>query len=423
MPHVPEPLTAPYRPVRPVSAPDDAPWPGMLVCLDSGDRRVLVDATVLGTGWRGWDASADGHVLAPLDIARRTDGHDVVLPVCPERADAFLARRRANGYPLRSGEAVTLGVSVLRGAADLLARPDTTGEWWLTDDGRPVFATDASPRPAAEACAALLRELGAIAPHRAWDEAVASLDGARLSAVALERAEAALFGVAGPEPLGTDAAAPRPGRVQAPARAAESPPAVDAETRGLWHGLARHVDADLADLVSRATTAIWRRSREPRAARRAPWIVAGAAAAGVLGIGLMWPSGGDDAATADAPTPTATSSATAGADAATPTRASPPPVSGELTDVVAALLEARVACGGEEACLAQVMLDPSTPWTAGVVDAAADARSVVLLDDFGGVAVLRVDAVDGAMASQLVVVVRLEDEWLLRDVQDVAQQP
>ena len=39
------------------------------------------------------------------------------------------------------------------------------------------------------------------------------------------------------------------------------------------------------------------------------------------------------------------------------------------------------------------------------------------------IAVLRVDANDAALGSQMVVILRRDEKWLLRDVSDVAQQP
>ena len=59
----------------------------------------------------------------------------------------------------------------------------------------------------------------------------------------------------------------------------------------------------------------------------------------------------------------------------------------------------------------------------GAVDLAADERSIALLDDFGDLAVLRVEGRAGEGGSQLVVIVRQDGKWLLRDVHDVAQQP
>ena len=46
--------------------------------------------------WAGLDARRrDGHVLAPLDIVRRADGHDVALPVVHRAARATSSPRRA----------------------------------------------------------------------------------------------------------------------------------------------------------------------------------------------------------------------------------------------------------------------------------------------------------------------------------------
>lgn len=418
-------LRAPYRPVRPVGAADDGPWPGLLVGLPSGERRVLVDAKVLGREWRGWDAAPHGHVLSPVDVVRRSDGHDVALPVCSERITDLLARRAANGPPLMPGESVTLAVSVLRGFAELRDPAAVTGEWWLTDAGRPVFVTDAAPRSLRDASLSLLSGTAG-RPHEAWDAASAAIAAERPSAIELERAEARLFDVA--EPLAITTAPAGSGGVRALARYDRHDEAAE-ESVGRprpWDGLLRHVDSDLADLVSRATTRVWRRATSTRASsRRAPLLVAGAAAAAVLGVGLFWPSGGDDAATAEVPAPAAT--ATIAPEAATPTGSADPAdavgeVETDLSRVAGELLHRRLACRGEIDCLADVMVDPESSWAAGPVDAPREERSIALLDDFGGVAVLRVDAVDGA-AAQLVVIERRDDEWLLRDVHDAAQQP
>ena len=72
--------------------------------------------------------------------------------------------------------------------------------------------------------------------------------------------------------------------------------------------------------------------------------------------------------------------------------------------------------------MAEVMLDPAAPLEAGVIDLAATQRQTTLLDDFGGVAVLRIDAVEAGPAPQLVVIMLVEDRWLLRDVH-AAKQP
>ncbi len=420
-------LRTPYRPVRPVGAPDDGPWPGLLVSLASGERRVLVDATVLGDDWRGWDASPHDHVLAPLDIVRRSDGHDVALPVCTERIADLLARRAAHGPRLTPGEAVTLGVSLLRGCAELRDRAGVAGDWWLTETGRPVFATDASSRTARETSAALLAGLATTARADGWSDAEAAILAERPSAAEFERAEALLFEIAEPLPITTASSGPRSARELSRAELTDVDRAVAEERPRPWDGVLRHVDADLADLVSRATTRLWRRATATRApSRRAPWLIAGAAATVVLGAGLLWPSDGDDAATAEVPV--ATPSASAIEATATPS-AEPKPAptpSGAAPDLIAVaadLLDRRRACEGDLECLRPVVLDPESSWPAGPIDAPGDQRSIVLLDDFGGVAVLRVDAEPAGAASQLVVIERRDGEWLLRDVHDAAQQP
>jgi hypothetical protein len=57
-----------------------------------------------------------------------------------------------------------------------------------------------------------------------------------------------------------------------------------------------------------------------------------------------------------------------------------------------------------------------------VIDLAPDRRTATLLDDFGGAAVVRVDAAGGEHPPQLVVLVQSEGRWLLRDVYAVAEQ-
>ncbi|MFB8147197.1 hypothetical protein ACFC1W_10685 [Microbacterium sp. NPDC056003] len=419
-------LRAPYRPVRPVGAADDGPWPGLLVGLESGERRVLVDAKVLGREWKGWDAPPHGHVLAPIDVVRRSDGHDVALPVCTERVTDLLARRAATGPPLMPGEAVTLAVSVLRGFAELRDPSGVTGEWWLTDAGRPVFVTDAAPRSLRDASSSLLAGVALGRPHEAWDAASAAIMAERPSALELERAEALLFHLAEPLAITTAQAGPGGARPLARYDVHDASAEESVDRRRPWDGLLRHVDADLADLVSRATTRVWRRATSAgTSSRRAPLLVAGAAAAAVVGVGLLWPSGGDDAATAEVPVSSAT--ATIEPEDATPTGSADPvdavgEVDTDLSRVAGELLHRRLACRGEIDCLGGVMVDPESSWAAGPIDAPREQRAIALLDDFGGVAVLRVDAVDGT-AAQLVVIERRDDEWLLRDVHDAAQQP
>lgn len=131
-------LPGAHRVVRTLDA-SEGPFAGTLVTY--GDRvAVRVDAAALG-GWVGWRFSGAEHVASPLDVCRRKDGHDALLPWCTERVSAFLIRRSAAGAILTPGESSTLVISLLRGLDEVGEGVDgvRTGEWWLTDGGRPVF--------------------------------------------------------------------------------------------------------------------------------------------------------------------------------------------------------------------------------------------------------------------------------------------
>ena len=100
---------------------------------------MQVDAGALA-GWAGWAFAGAEHVAAPLDVVRRRDGHDVLLPWCTERVTSLLARRHVVDEHLSLGECSTLVASVLRGI-DELGEPGARerGTWWVTGEGRPVF--------------------------------------------------------------------------------------------------------------------------------------------------------------------------------------------------------------------------------------------------------------------------------------------
>lgn len=403
---------------------EDGPWRGVLVRQTSGAVVVLVDAGVVGTDWSGWVAAPGGHVLTPIDLVRRPGGHDVLLPVCTERLEDFVRRRGARSA-FQPGEAVTLGVSILRGCAQIVATPEVTGEWWLDDSGRPVLATDASPQPAFGAAAAVLRA-ASIDPgmQRAWDAAVQAIAAGRVTNRELADAEELLFAAADPEPLSTVSLSPRRAVDVAPDARLLAAGSEDAPPRPMWQSLIGSVDGDLADSVSRATTAVWRRMRKPARSRRAPLLVGGAVAAAVLAGGALWPAAGGVASvdgrtggaagvptsgatvtpTAEDPVPEATATATVAPIA---------PAAGDLAALASALLDERAACAGDAGCLEGVVADPALPFGVGVIDLPAAERTLTLLDDFGDVAVLRADANDSGSASQLVVVIRRDEKWLL----------
>jgi hypothetical protein len=421
--------------IRQVAGERESPWKGSLVCGPAGELGVMVNTALLGAQWRGWDAAAAGHVLGPLEIIRRPGGHDVLLPVCTERLDEFLSRRAATGAELSAGECVTVAVSLLRGLADLRgAQAPVRGTWWLTDEGRPVFATDSGQTGIEETTAELLGVLGRDVPGLGPDIDLV-LEAAcepRRSSRELDRAEALLFAVADPLPLATTTFGPR--SVRSGARPDQPVPAAEASVERAWpFTFARHLDADWADLVSRTTTGLWRRVRTRRPGSRRPWLVAGGLAAAILAGGLMWPTGPGGPATADtapmsddaigtpSPTPAAIGATEAGdAVAGSADGTATPPGPADLAAVAGALLDTRAECATEPACLASVVEPGSMPLSPGVADLPPTERTVTLLDDFGGAAVLRVEAPGGM--PQFVVIVQSDDRWLLRDIYDAAPE-
>lgn len=403
----------------------ESPWPGRLLRTPGGATTLAVDAAALPPSWVGWTADPDGHLLGAIDVLRTTTGQAALLEPCTERLSDFLARRESTLTPLTAGEVITLAVSALRARGELASRSAESGEWWLTDAGRPVLAVGVGATAAVSATRDLL-----LAAARSSDQHLPLLDTAavavsaeRITTHELEEIETALFAAARPSPLQTameSSTAATPRRVARSRAADTAAPGAHSPLRALMS----HVDADLADAVSRVTTAIWRRSRAPGppgASRRRLVVVAGAIAALVVGVGLLWPSGVDESETT-APTggPSAYSSPAASASAAARPTSSPSPASATSESRVDDLLRARSACQADTACLSDVQEDPGAVFDAGPIDAAAADRTITMLDDFGGAAVVRVDA-DGG--SQLVVIVQRAEQWLLRDVHDVAEQP
>lgn len=130
-------LSEAHRVVRSLAA-SDGPFVGLLVTRGDG-VAVQLDAGRLA-GWDGWRFAGSEHVAAPLDLVRRPDGHDVLLPWCPETVIAWAGRCTVDGEPLTAGQCVTVAASLLRGIGELGdAAAETQGNWWITSDGRPVF--------------------------------------------------------------------------------------------------------------------------------------------------------------------------------------------------------------------------------------------------------------------------------------------
>lgn len=472
------------------------PCRGSLVA-DGDEVRVCVDAAEL-RGSAVWRFTGADHVVAPLDLVRRPDGLDALLPWCEERVTAYLGRRAAAGEPLTAGEAVTLAGSLLRGLAELGAEAGP-GAWWLTHAGMPVFAFGEGVGPATGA-AELLTLLGEGTSDRALrrvlSEIVRGLEDMRAARRQLERWEAALLELAAPRPLRRDAHPPegagavsmrrpapravpealwrdgaddgggRPVRAADALRARASAilgmvasrgrPAVPERTAiGGRAGLRRRAAATAATAPTAGASAGLRRrtasGRErPRRARKTPGttrrgserpgpegahrrrllMVGGAAAAVVLLGGVLWPADdgaspavADPASAASSPRPSsaAVSNVREDTDGITTGAGGGAPVD----DPVAAaktLIERIGACRREndQACSPGIAPDADEKVRAALRDA-RDAEPLVLVESYGDVAVIKRGLRGGVQ--QLLVLARRNDEWLVRDVYDVADQP
>jgi hypothetical protein len=388
-------------------------------------------------------------VLAPIDLVRRVDGHDVLLPLCTERLARFLQRRAGRGVALSEGEAVTVVVSVLRGTADVLARhPFASGEWWLTDTGKPVFVHGEGPDAlmAADLClAGLGSALPEVADLRARmgsggaaDAVAAGADLAhpRALSAALPELEHALFARSAPEALATTDLTPARARAVG---ASGEPDDVLAHTgRRRWSSLTRLVDSDLREVVAVGWDAL-RETRRRRVRARADAaatggrgrriaIAAGGAALVAVAVAMLWPSGGSAGAPGAEAGASPTGAAVRGAGISSPGASAPsasPAVQAARsgpTSAIRAMLVLRAACP-DDACRDGFLEQPGHRLPAGAVDDAA--ASVALLDEYGGAAVVRMTSASasGSGRSQLVVVVKSNEKWLVRDVTDAADQP
>ena len=400
-----------------------------------------------------WRADPHGHLLAPVDAGSGPSGRGILVVHCPERLRSWLDRRGT----VSESEAVTVAISILRGAGEADACGAERGSWWLTSAGRPLLAL-AEGAPWREETGALLADLG-----RGAGPALAHAVGLTRDIISDPRrlrrdahaAEAALFAVTDPEPLITTPVITTPvGAHAAPAVRARAVPRV-ADAAAADHPVAaaihaavrRHVDGAWADRLMGA----WRQHAPARPDRGAAGaegtsrrrvVLAGVAvAAVVLVVGLWAPwepvtpssaDAGDGASTAPrrsaSRSPAPPSSAVRSATPHHPARATQTPAAkATASEAEAAALIDELASCASRGCPASLVEDTARELPPGVATREEGERNVTVIDDYGGVAVLRVapapPRADARMPDQIVVIVRTNDEWLVRDVYDVADQP
>jgi len=452
----------------------EGPFAGALVGYEDS-VAVCVDAGELAN-WGGWAFSDAEHVCGVIDLRRRADGQDALLPWCTQHVETFLGRRLAAEEPLAAGEITTLVISLLRGVQELGSDDAATaGEWWLTGEGRPLFVHGAGggARPRTGALIERVR------PHtsdratlRALDEMVTALRDHRHHRDDDARWEEQLLMTAAPRALRLDVFAPERAADLAPHRLARGVlPAGAQQTRRMRRSqnppsaIAGMLEAVRSTVRERAESMLARRrptrpsrpkssshgadagestTRRPRVRKRA-WMLAGSLAGMVLIAGLMWPDGSDPEPAnavqiAESTNPDDTATAPAGEEPAdtgsidsteTPESGSEAPTDAASADddplpVVPALLEAIANCientsGSCPEALAGGLGLPAD----GLVVQGPSGSSAELVDDYGDVAVVKLTPVEATadMAAQMLVMERGEQNWLVRDVYDVAHQP
>ncbi|GAA4482700.1 hypothetical protein [Microbacterium panaciterrae] len=446
----------------------EGPFAGGLVTRGEG-VAVCVDAALLA-GWAGWRFAGSEHVAAPEDLALRADGQDALLPWCVRSVESYLGLR-SDEDPLANGEAVTLAVSVLRGLVELEALDDAddapAGQWWLTDEGRPVFVIGAGDPPRAVSARLIdVLETGIEdrALRRVLSRLRAALDEPRRLRAEIARWEQELLEVAAPRALRTvdgegQAALIRVGESQDRTRGVRR-----RELRALGPnatGGAGSDDSRHPGLRSwpRAGAALWRTARErvvermprrvgqraepPTGRRRwvGPAVVAAGAAAAVCVLGVVWPTGGGPptAGAADrrstpsaspwpgasagtpgrSPAPTTTSPAAIPPKTATPGIAPTlgPSRSQDPTAAATELIAGVRRCRQTPAPACDVLWDGGRD---AAIQIRGDGAAPVLIEDYGDIAAVRNPAQEGA---QMIVIIRRDGEWRIRDVYDVADPP
>lgn len=393
-------------------APPEAPWPGILV-TDGDEVGVLVDADLVAASFPYWD-DPDGHVAVPREILLSSGRVRALMPACPLSLASLLLRWERD--PPALGELVTAAISVLRGAGQY--RGDgITGSWWLRTDGRPLFVAGSGTATLPEASGAALRGMSAVAGTEDASSLLLQIAHALLGEASEDTRTAEWEGA-------VFALAPATAIVTAPRAEGGMPsrpvtPAPRAGRRAEHVRRAPPVRDRLADRVAAVIERARRRGRprmrDGRGRRGALMLAAGAV---VLVAGMLWPATGAPAPSSAPPAATpeaAAPEAPAPGDLETPDAADFPGESG--VEIARGLLRDLDACV-DDVCRAGFWENPDTGLGSELPD--PDGSTIDLIDDLGGVLVLRVQP-PGDAPTQILVIVEVENgRWRLRDVRPLA---
>jgi len=351
-----------------------------------------------------------------------------------EYLDDYLRRRTRSGLPLVPGEAVTLAVGLLRGCRRAEDRAHGAA-WALTARGCPVLTDAVGGDDALGVTAATLSQLAEMVD----DEGRALVERARETVLtqpprAWEEAERRLFAWAEPVPLVLGPLSPRGDHDGTPPRSSPQPTS-----------FLSGIDGEFATVATQAVSEIWEKWRSWRYARVISFALVAGSVAVVLG--LVVPTAAHSPAPATESVPAASAPGHDRAQDATspatqhpsdrptvldpggptpllrvetpaPSPTGTAPAEDDIVDAATELLTAYTACGGEISCeqtLREARPDPGEPTPTDP----AGAR-ISLVDDFGGLAVVRLD---GGEQPQYVTIVKEKDRWLVRAVRTVTNQP
>ncbi len=354
--------------------------------MQADDAQLLLVTDVAPSLWQYAGAT---HVYGARQLARTTLGCAALVEPCLDKLATWLLERK-----LHPGECVTIALSLVRGLGELGAQNhDAQGTWWLTAQLCPVFVPGTGSA-AHDGAREVLAAVGQATSDRACERLMAGMHAALADPLAaytrFEAFEQQLLELAAPRGL----AQPQPDRasfdeilqlptVVAPQmrrrdrRAAAHPRR--SRQPSSWYG----ASFDAARTLLVATI----RRRKPR-----PQLAAGFAAALVVVLGIVWPQ--------DRPVASAESVVFVTPEPVQPTE----DVSGVNAHPMPVVVAADV--------------DPVFA-TAELIGYAPENLEVV--ETFGDVVVLRV--LGDRAAGEIVVLERANENWLVRDVYSVANQP
>lgn len=451
-----DPFMIAFTPLRRVTA-RESPYAGTLVRSPAG-VHLLIDPEQVPPAELFWSPQEDTHVLRAIDVvhmgtARSDAAPGALVEACREPLETYLDLRDGAGAPITAPECATIMISLLRGVNEVRAavRKDRGGVWWLSSSARPVLALIPDAEPARESACRILNRLAPADPHAPAlrDAIMAVLRGDDVRAGDIDSCERAVFEWVEPGPLRPSpdirpaarlaSAGPTPTPLSVPTPSlAHALAAASVQTRseadvpvphepGVFDRLVRGGDGRwqeaLAEVAASARGTMRSLRRSAAAARpggRGRLVVAALAVGAVLAVGVavlapndgtaqeQVPSGGK--ATGDS-APAAAATAVPDADAGEP----------DLPRTAAVIMDAVSTCAGDSACVQTVAERPDLAPSTGAATAPAGQRKLELVDEYGDVAVIRAEA-DG-YPSQLVVIARHDDRWLLREVLDLTQQP